>query len=202
MIEDLLIHRISLVRKEDNILTNKTLPFSQSINLTIAEQPVVLEFAIPAGTTGSFSVTGVNSNGAVLETVTLTSSNPRSVSVNSFTGITTVGSSGGSAGSVSVYLRSQSGQPIFQQNTVISNYPARFSRNRQGNLVIRREMLTTQDEHVLFLIYGPDKIRAKDKIIDDATGDSFMIVDVDDVSDSYTYHHTECTIALLDRTLE
>ena len=202
MIDELLIDRITLKRVSDTLLSGLTLPFSSSINKIFTTQPVVLEFVVPAGTTSSYSITGVKNNAGVSETVVFTSGNSRVVTINAFDGITTISSSGGNSTTASVYLRGQSGQPVFEETSVLTNYPARFSKNRQGTLVIRREQLTVQDEHVVFINYGPNKIKPKDKIIDDSTSDVFLIADVDDVKDGNTYHHSELIVNLIDRGLE
>lgn len=202
MIDELLIDRVTIKRVSDILFSGLTLPFTSTINKTYTTQPVILELVVPTGTTSTYTITGVKGNAGVSETVVFNANNSRIVTVHAFDGITTISSSGGSSSTLSVYLRSQSGQPVFEESTLITNYPARFSKNRQGNLVIRREQLTVQDEHVVFINYGPNKIKPKDKITDDSTGDIFMIVDVDDINDSNGYHHTEIIVDIIDRALE
>ena len=202
MIEDLLVDRITLKRVSDTLLSGLTLPFSSSINQTFTSQPVVLEFVVPDGTTSSYSITGVKNNASVSETVVFNASNSRTVTINNFDGVTTISSSGGNSSTASVFLRSQSGQPVFTETSLLTDYPARFSKSRQGNLAIRREQLVAQDDHILFIIYGPNKIKPKDKIIHDSTGDIYLVADVDDIRDSSEYNHSELVVNIIDRNLE
>lgn len=202
MIDDFLIDRITLKRVSDTLLNSVSLPASTTINQTFSTQPVVLEFLVPSGTTSSYLITGVKNNAGIQETVVFTTDNSRAVTNSYFDGITSISSTGGNSSNVSVFLRGQSGQPVFNESIILTDYPARISKSRQGNIVIRREQLVAQDDHVLFIAYGPNKIKPKDKIVHDNTGDVYLVADVDDIKDSFDYSHSELVINIIDRNLE
>ena len=201
MIEDLLLHRITLYRESDDLFEG-ALPINASLNQTFSSQPVTLEISIPLGNTTSLLITGLKNGIGKQETVVFDGTLPIKVTSNAFDGITSVQSFGGNATSVIIRLRSQFGQPVFTETALVTNYPARISKDRQGALTIRREQLTTQDTHVIYMVYGPNKIKPKDELVHIENNDRYKITDVDDIYDGEGYHHTESTIALIDAGIE
>lgn len=195
--EDLLIDRITLYRESDSLLST-TLPVNSTVNKSFTEQPTLLEFIIVAGTTASFLITGIQNSASKQETITFDTSINKRITLNSFDGVTSIQSLGGNSTTVLVKLRSEFGQPIFTETALITNYPARISKDREGALTIRRESLTIQDKNVCFLVYGPNKIRVRDELLHVDTQDRYKIVDVDDINDSDGYHHTEAVIGYID----
>lgn len=199
--DSLLVDRVSIYRNSDILYTDKVIPFSSSIGQSFNPE-VVLEFTIPAGTTASFQVVGLRGLVGITETVAIPSTQMSKITLNSFSSVTSVASVAGNAGTVNIKYKNKSGQPYYMEQTVVSNHPGRISKNRQGILSIRREAVTTQDEHLLFIKYGPNLLKAKDEIVDLQTNDRFMIIDVDDVKSSVSYHHTEVIISLIDPGLK
>lgn len=199
--QDLLLDRVSVFRNSDVLVSALATPIALTPSSTF-DPEVVLEFTIPAGATADFQIVGLHGVTGITETVSIPSTLRSKITTNAFSTVTSITSLGGSAASATIKYKNKSGQPYYMEQTVLSNVPARISKNRQGNLAIRRELVTSQDEHVMFIIYGPHLLKSKDEVLHLDSNDRFMCIDVDDVLDGVGYHHTEVVISLIDYGLK
>jgi len=193
--EELLIDNIKLERLGDTLLAATALPVSETPAQTFPDQAATFELTVTAGSTATVTLTGIQGGATKTEIITFDGVGPDTrVSINYFDGLSTVSTSGGSAATLSIESRTRSGQPLLTLSTILTTSKARFSSVKKSRLEINNDLVGDADTKALFSLAGTGIISYKDIVTDLATLEKFTVTDVNDVSDSFGYHHTECLL--------
>lgn len=205
MIDELLVDTVTFYRDTDDLFKNSSIPVSVTIDATY-RTPVIVEFEVPAGTSASFQILGVSGGVGKTENIVFNGTATFKSSVSSYTGLSTISTLTGSTSSVTARLRNQSGQPYYMENIIADSIPARISKNEEGSftrsLTLRNSSVQVQDNHLCFITYGYNLIKAKDRMLHHDSNDRYMVLAVDEVRDFSDYHHTEITIGLIEPSLK